>query len=586
MKILILDSGIRKNHPIFNGHNLEGYSLKYIDNEKKVLKTDDFEDKIGHGTAIYSIVKKKCNFSQIKMIKIFEDTLSISENEFYHILEYIYMNEDADIINMSLGINICIQHNRLYELTKKITNKGTIIVSAFDNNGSISFPAAFENVIGVDGSRYISSDSEYELLEDSIINIRTKGTVSRVAWINPDYIVTNGNSFSCAYATTIIAREINENKFNLHRYINLKNCNKERDLFPKFKINKAAIFPFNKEMHSIIRFNNLLSFELMDIYDSKYSGRVGASVCRILNDYNIQDRIIKDINCIEWETIDTLILGHLDELEILTRNARLKMDLIKLAFENNVNIYCFDTVEFEENPHIYFPKISEVDIPKNRFGKLYRNPKPILGVFGTSSSQGKFTLQLSIREQLIKLGYKVGQLGTEPSSLLYNMDYVFPFGYNNTVNISSVDYITVLNNKLQNISQSGCDIIIVGSQSGTIPYDTSNTAFFPINQIAFLYGTLPDAVILAVNFKEDIDYIRRTINFIESSVDTKIIALSLFPMKFKENFAGFTGSKERVQSGELLEMKNKLKNEFDLPVFILREDIENLIDTIIDFFEG
>lgn len=586
MKILILDSGIRKNHPIFNGHNLEGYSLKYIDNEKKVLKTDDFEDKIGHGTAIYSIVKKKCNFSQIKMIKIFEDTLSISENEFYHILEYIYMNEDADIINMSLGINICIQHNRLYELTKKITNKGTIIVSAFDNNGSISFPAAFENVIGVDGSRYISSDSEYELLEESIINIRTKGTVSRVAWTNPDYIVTNGNSFSCAYATTIIAREINENKFNLHRYINLKNCNKERDLFPKFKINKAAIFPFNKEMHSIIRFNNLLSFELMDIYDSKYSGRVGASVCRILNDYNIQDRIIKDINCIEWETIDTLILGHLDELEILTRNARLKMDLIKLAFENNVNIYCFDPVEFEENPHIYFPKISEVDIPKNRFGKLYRNPKPILGVFGTSSSQGKFTLQLSIREQLIKLGYKVGQLGTEPSSLLYNMDYVFPFGYNNTVNISSVDYITVLNNKLQNISQSGCDIIIVGSQSGTIPYDTSNTAFFPINQIAFLYGTLPDAVILAVNFKEDIDYIRRTINFIESSVDTKIIALSLFPMKFKENFAGFTGSKERVQSGELLEMKNKLKNEFDLPVFILREDIENLIDTIIDFFEG
>ena len=36
--------------------------------------------------------------------------------------------------------------------------------------------------------------------------------------------------------------------------------------------------------------------------------------------------------------------------------------------------------------------------------------KPTVCVVGTSSSQGKFTLQLKIREKLLGIGYKVGQI--------------------------------------------------------------------------------------------------------------------------------------------------------------------------------
>lgn len=42
-----------------------------------------------------------------------------------------------------------------------------------------------------------------------------------------------------------------------------------------FKIKKAALFPFNKEMHSILRFEDKLDFEITDVYDTKYSLRVG-----------------------------------------------------------------------------------------------------------------------------------------------------------------------------------------------------------------------------------------------------------------------------------------------------------------------
>jgi hypothetical protein len=44
---------------------------------------------------------------------------------------------------------MCEDRESLYTACKSLTNKGIILVSAFDNAGSLSFPAAFPNVIGV-----------------------------------------------------------------------------------------------------------------------------------------------------------------------------------------------------------------------------------------------------------------------------------------------------------------------------------------------------------------------------------------------------------------------------------------------------
>lgn len=68
---------------------------------------------------------------------------------------------------------------------------------------------------------------------------------------------------------------------------------------------------------------------------------------------------------------------------------------------------------------VYFPKIANQIFPRNQFGKLYLVNKPVICVAGTSSSQGKFSLQLSLREKFISAGYRIGQLGTEPTSLLF-----------------------------------------------------------------------------------------------------------------------------------------------------------------------
>ena len=59
-------------------------------------------------------------------------------------------------------------------------------------------------------------------------------------------------------------------------------------------------------------------------------------------------------------------------------------------------------------------------------------------------------------------------IGTEPSALLYGMDYVFPIGYNSSVYISGFDVIRYLNYIINILCEKGNDLILVGSQSGTV----------------------------------------------------------------------------------------------------------------------
>ena len=193
---------------------------------------------------------------------------------------------------------------------------------------------------------------------------------------------------------------------------------------------------------------------------------------------------------------------------------------------------------------------------------------------------------MKIRRCLQKRGFKVGQIGTEPSSLLYGLDYVYPMGYNSSVYIKEFDAIRYLNYIINQLCLVNKDIIIVGSQSGTLPYDTGNLALFNIPQYNFLLGTQPDAVILCVNPFDDLFYIERTKNFIESSIECKVIALVVFPMNLKDNWAGIYGGKIKIDDGFYIRFKDELSALFNIPIYRLDydDDIECLIENIISFF--
>ena len=168
-------------------------------------------------------------------------------------------------------------------------------------------------------------------------------------------------------------------------------------------------------------------------------------------------------------------------------------------------------------------------------------------------------------ELLNAKGYKTAQLSTEPNGWLLNADAVYHFGYGNAINISERESIILLNQILHCIElEKNPDIIIAASQSGTIPFSNYVSSCISIAQTAFLHGIAPDAIILCVNMDDDIDYIRRTIKHIEAYVDTRVIAIVVYPYINEIKYGGFMNQK-RV--GDI-------------------EDIESFSSSISEIFDG
>ena len=202
--VLIIDSGVT-NHPIFE--KAEIYTTGFRD--QKGLA--DVCDNVGHGTAIFSLVAKKLNMKEIHVyvLKLFESFYECTVENLIECLGYVVENNIYDVINMSFGIVAVddVHHiKKLKALCDEIEKQGTIIVSAYDNDGAVSYPAFFKSVIGVDTSKKANKRTEYEYVRNSCVNILGYGKSQKVAWSYPRYTIMDGNSFACANVTNIIIR--------------------------------------------------------------------------------------------------------------------------------------------------------------------------------------------------------------------------------------------------------------------------------------------------------------------------------------------------------------------------------------------
>ena len=588
MNIAIIDSGTKDYENITKGYNFR------VKGDNEIIIENNFHDTYGHGTAVYSIIKKNNEECNYYIFKVIDQNDTIDEKIICTALEYIFNNLDIDIINMSLG-TVSLSDDRMYNICKRLYDKGVILVSAFDNEGAISYPAAFDCVIGVDGSDLCRKVDDFIFYEDKILNVAAKGGMQRVKWCEPDNIIVKGSSFACAHATNKIVNIYKNGIKSFEEILEYFKSiaiqiiayeEKEEKVF-EYKIDRAVIFPFNKEMHNFVRYPELLDFKVMEVYDTKYSSNVGRKTTDVMIDKSVKEYCIKNIDDIKWDLFDTLVIGHTEKLLSYIGKENIVDSLIKEAINRGKNIYSFDRIDKAEykNDNIYFPAVIDKYLPPLREGKLFYINKPVLGIFGTSSKQGKFTLQLELRKRLIDEGYQVGQLGTEPNAVLFGLDCVYPVGYNRMVCLDEEEQIRYLNYKMNEIAD-GNDLIIVGSQSGTVPYEYKNTSYYTYEQVNFLMATNPDAVVLCINYYDEINYIRRSINVIEQLGECKVLGLVVFPMIPEQTWKGMYGKRRKIRGTEAEEIKTMIIRSTGKNAYILGDsnDMKELMNKIIGFF--
>lgn len=584
--VVIIDSIIDKKHECFKSVDIE------------VLKIDGLGGAVhGHGTAIGEIISRQASNLKITNIGIFNETLSTDYESLIKALTYVRDYLDCNIVNLSLGMPF--DDERLYCICKELADRGIIIVSAYDNCGAVSYPAVYPFVIGVDTSLRCIKPEDFVYVANSMINLRAKGGKQRVAWDNSSYAIVQGSSFAAAYVSAYVVKLMNKGVTQYEKIL------KEFEKIARFKYqfdsieekkkfsikeysNKSfAIVPYNKEIHSLLNFKDKLNFEIKDIYDIRHSGNVGKTVRSI--DETVE-YTIKNIERCDYSQIDVMIIGHMKEMDLYSGRNN-KKNILNECYKNNVNVFSFDNYELQEvisdfsnkNLCCYYPAISR---PIQKFGKLYKIKLPVLGVFGTSKQQGKFTLQLQIRYELIKRGYKVAEIGTEPSAELFGMSEVFPYGYDSEFNMANEECISSLNELMHELDNEENDLILVGAQSGTVPLLYENIGQIPAVQYAFIAGTMPDGVILCCNVSDDIDYINRTIKFIEGVSDSKVFLLAIYPMLYEELAEEKVSSKRRATEEEIESFKEMIQDNLNLKCVEIGniEQMDTLIQSIVNFF--
>ena len=199
MKIAILDSGIDHNHSMFKKLNIENY---IYEEETKTWIAKEIKIKNGHGTAVASVLTKYAKqIDEIYSFRVVEETDADIE-KLINALEYIYAFMDCDLINISMGVRE--YSKRLEEICNKLYDKKVMIISAYANEGCVSYPAAFDGVIGIDSTVNLKKFNEYIWVKNSIVNVGCLKGVQRVAWLDGGYQLAVGNSFVAPIITAKI----------------------------------------------------------------------------------------------------------------------------------------------------------------------------------------------------------------------------------------------------------------------------------------------------------------------------------------------------------------------------------------------
>ena len=620
VKVAVVDSGIDPAHPRI-GKIAGGVDIS-IGPHGHIRFGSDFTDLAGHGTACAGIIRRKAPEAGIYSIRIFDESLVVHARPLVAAIRWA-MGQGMDVVNISLGTTEFL--DEVEEACREAVKRGIILIAAGHNEGLTSFPAAIPEVISVTGGKGFG---RYEYFYREDIECVARGDEQRLCWLNQKEVMKGGTSFAAPHITGMVAliREAHPGATvdTVRGVLEANAIDEISDAEEKapfaavskstipgdllgFKrekrfdwIQRAALYPYNKEMHAFIRFRDLLDFEVVGVADPVGKGLVGKDAGEAIGTAPTGLKVEPNLGE-AFRNANTLILGYVDRLGNIAKRDLL-YDSIRAAMEQGLHVFSFLPVPSQVYPELYEiarKRKLKIAYPSISFGEVEdivlnsRNGSdvdvPVLGVFGTSSRQGKFTLQLALRRRLIQGGYRVGQVGTEHHAELFGMDLSFPMGYASPLDLPLQYYVPYLDHMMKEINrQRRPDIVLVGSQSGTIPFDVSYPDTHILPSLAFLLGTRPDASILVVNGIDPDDYIRDTLDALckIGKAPAILLAMSDQEKQVRKGYGKALVVSRQMSRDEIDRKLRYLEGTFKIPAveIVSEEGQQKMLDLVIDHF--
>lgn len=196
-KIAILDSGC-------NEYQMK--SAKVIRQKNFIAKDKLCIDDNGHGTAVFDIVNRLQPNAEFIILKVLDNKAESKLTIINEALKYL-LGIKVDYICMSFSTDLERQKKTMYSLCERLRIQGKVLVAAKANSGARSYPAEFDNVIGVEGVVMKAAEEFWYAPEKKIQVVANVLPVMVPTKNGTKGIMFGGNSKAAAFICGLLARE-------------------------------------------------------------------------------------------------------------------------------------------------------------------------------------------------------------------------------------------------------------------------------------------------------------------------------------------------------------------------------------------
>ncbi len=201
IRVAVVDSGWDRT--IADERVLPGVGFVDPEDDFATARNDDDQDVLGHGTACADVILGVAPDARIVPVKVFGKVLETSPGTLRAALLWA-QEAGVQVINVSLGTRLEGQLHPLYHACEMARRAGIIIVAAGHNANDWSYPAIFENVIGVSAARFDSA-YHFRYRADEAMECEAWGVERPVLWVGGERVVRHGTSFAAPNVAGIVA---------------------------------------------------------------------------------------------------------------------------------------------------------------------------------------------------------------------------------------------------------------------------------------------------------------------------------------------------------------------------------------------
>ena len=140
--VAVIDSGVNPDHPHVSGV-AGGVRIDLAGDA-----SDDYVDRLGHGTAVFAAIQEKAPGSDIFAVRVFEDRLRTSTRALVAAIDWA-AERRMRVVNLSLGTLREEHAGPLGEALERLARSGGVVVAAAEADGQRWWPGSLPSAIGV-----------------------------------------------------------------------------------------------------------------------------------------------------------------------------------------------------------------------------------------------------------------------------------------------------------------------------------------------------------------------------------------------------------------------------------------------------